>query len=502
MADLKEMNFEEEVAEEVMRQFLPTGWPEPVAFNDGSWSQSGRWRLVFEAFNLAIEELYFWALDNLRLENEFPMFDKITDLFAATEQSAFFGVAQQRLGLQQDKVSQFLATIGKMVKELFQLVREIRILDERLEYYLTSYQGDLASEITLKGYWIDLVEGGAKNPASVYGMARELQFTTLPDLFFAAPPMEAEKVVDYVESLKFNKKVKEVLMRKLKSYLVWKGHTFKELKSRRLFTLKYLRQHYEIIRMYMAWVKPYLKNIRRMQLDMNKIDLPDMISAFEGSMIEIEFLAKKPMEKGGVYAVMDFHFLYRSRPELKFQQEGYQRGPLHVGKVQMTIRSYVWTAEEIEKYKKYRAQEDFDLIGMIDSSVEAAYTALGEELENYLAEAGETDLQEFEKMKEQEKAMEKEMKSPLAPFKAVAKGFGVLGKSLAKEKKAPATCPQCHRKVKPEKPYCAYCLHQFRKITRKEALEQENAKKEAKKYLQSHMYNFVKRFKAAHGFIY
>ncbi|MCX8147434.1 MAG: hypothetical protein N3D84_03130, partial [Candidatus Woesearchaeota archaeon] len=187
MANLEEFGFEEEIAEEVLHHKMKTGWPKPIH----------RYRLVYEVYNQSVEELYFWTIDNLKEEHGFTHFEKITDVFAASEHSAFSGVAMQRLGLYQDKVSQFLATIGKMIKDLFQLVRELRIIDERLELYNKSYEGDEAAEISLKGYWIDLVEGGAKNPASVYGMARELGFVTLPDLFFAAPPMPSENVDSY-----------------------------------------------------------------------------------------------------------------------------------------------------------------------------------------------------------------------------------------------------------------------------------------------------------------
>src|SRR3989344_1543656 len=240
MVHIKDFGFPEEVAEEVIGHKIPTGWPKP----------NERVRLVYEVYNQSIEEFYFWAMDNLHEEEEFTEFLKIQDVFAASEHSAFSGVAMQRLGLYQDKVSQFLATIGKMIKELFQLVREIRIIDERLELYLKSNQGDEAAEISLKGYWIDLVEGGAKNPASVYGMSRELGFVTLPDLFFAAPPMGSTRVDEHINSLDFNRKVLEVLMRKLKSYLIWKEQTYRELKARRNFTLKYLRQHYDVVKMY------------------------------------------------------------------------------------------------------------------------------------------------------------------------------------------------------------------------------------------------------------
>ena len=165
-ADLKKFGFEkEEIAEQTRTQYVKTGFPMPAR----------RYRLHYEGYNISIEEPYFYILHYLRYYSGFPNIDKITDVFAAAENSAFFGASQQRLGLQQDKVSQFLATIGKMVRELFQLVRELRVLDERLSYYHDSFTASRSSEsaeITLKGIWVDLVEQGAKNPASVYGMAR------------------------------------------------------------------------------------------------------------------------------------------------------------------------------------------------------------------------------------------------------------------------------------------------------------------------------------------
>ena len=282
---LKDFGFEEEIWEESKGSFVPTGFPAPLK----------KYKLVWEVPNMSIEEAYFWVLSHLRDGWGYTNIDKTIDVFAAAENSAFFGVTQQRIGLQQDKVSQFLATIGKMVKELFQLVRELRIIEERLKYYEDSMKGDEAAEIALKGIWIDLVEGGAKNPASVYGMAQQVQFTALPDLFFSTHPRtaaEIDKVVD-TERAQFNKAVRNVLKRKLAQYLRWKEATYKELKTRFGFVLKYLKQHYEIIKMYMTWVKPYLRHIRRLTLDEEKVLTPDLISAFEGSMLEVELLAHK-----------------------------------------------------------------------------------------------------------------------------------------------------------------------------------------------------------------
>jgi len=437
----KEFGFTEEIAEQTRGQYVDTGYP----------MSARRLRLHYEGYNISIEEPYYYILHYLRYFSGYPNIDKITDVFAAGENSAFFGASQQRLAAQQDRVSQYLATIGKMVRELFQLVRELRILDERLGYYYDSYTKSPSSEsaeITLKGIWVDLVEQGAKNPASVYGMAREVQFTTLPDLFFATHPQRQEDVDTVVDSERgaFNRKVKEVLKRKLRTYLAWKEHTFDEMKNRRVFTLKFLRQHYEAIRMYIHWVKPYLKNIQRLQLDQRKVDSPDLLVAFESSMIEVEILARKK-GSGNFQQCLLLTYNFRTRPEMNYNQE-YNRGPLHLGRVEIDFRSYAWNDEEVEKYKRFREQEDFQLLGLIDQSVRAAMESLGDELMRYLREAGE-DVPSGKKSPEKietanrsgghslMKSLAMMFKGPQALAKAAAKSSG-YGKKTGKPSKTQA----------------------------------------------------------------
>src|SRR3989338_6821164 len=112
-----------------------------------------------------------------------------------------------------------------MIKALFQIVREIRIIDERLAYYIDTYEGRpnaMSSEITLKGVWIDQVEGGVKNAASVYGLAQSVGFSILPDLFFRIRIKDVDKLDNQVDALEFNEKVKEVIRRKLRQFYEWK----------------------------------------------------------------------------------------------------------------------------------------------------------------------------------------------------------------------------------------------------------------------------------------
>jgi hypothetical protein len=431
----KEGNVLQEFHESTHHQVIPSAYPKSIK----------RHRLVLERTNLSIEEAYYFILKQVRNDWGFPpeFIEKTEDMFSAAENSAFFGVSQQRLGLQQDKVSQYLATIGKMTKELFQLVREVRIIKERLTYYQDSYVDDRKkaepAEITLKGIYIDMVEGGAKNPSSVYGMARELQFTTLPDLFFSTHPRTKDEVHDVVERERsgFNRKVREVLERKLYSYLVWKENTYKELRDRNRFTLKYLRQHYDIIKLYIGWVKPYLRHIKRLHLDESRLSSPDLISAFEGSMVEIEFLAKKlpidstkPNEQNKKwYAVVIAHFLFRTRPQMSYQQEGYQRGPIHMGKMEMDLRAYAWTDKDIEQYKALKMKEDHDLIATLGASLKDAMDALGGDLEKYLVEAGETIRKEKEVVKAEGKVKRPNV---FEPFLALV---GLAGPGVERPKK-------------------------------------------------------------------
>lgn len=391
-----------------------TGYPKPHT----------RHRLVYWAVNASVEESYYWTLEALRTDYGFNEFHKITDIFAASEHSAFFGVSEQRLSLQQEKVATYLRGISEMLKSLFQIVRELRIIDERLSYYDYTYAQDkdnsYSAEIALKGIWADQVEGGVKNAASVYGLSQTVGFTVLPDLFFRMripdkglneyvdkPEFNAKaqelytRIDETVEKLEgFNEKVKEVLKRKLSQYYTWKTRTYRELYFRKRFTMKYLKQHYETIRLYMGWIRPYLKNIRRLQLaeKLRSERSVDLVSAFEQTLIEVEFLAKKSATQRGptgqppsrlrqlktYFPVMIVSFKFRTEPQLSYIGEGYQRGPVHTGMLDMVIRGYMWTQQHIENYKLMRQEEDMDLLRAIDQSVNEALTALGSELYEYL----------------------------------------------------------------------------------------------------------------------
>ncbi len=419
-------------------QLVMTDYPNPIS----------RYYFGIESWHQSIEPYYFWIVNYLG-DMGFPIIDKVSDIFTASEHSSFYGAAGQRLGLAQDKVSQYLATIGKMVKDLFQLVRELRWIDEKLEIYQQAFGVDKddkptgkgpqrGAELSLKGMWVDLVDGvvgGQRTGSNLFIMAQQLQFTTLPDLFFSVCPKTSEEIDQTVEEQAgdFNPQVKNLLKRKLQQYMAWKKSTFDEIKVRRKFTLDYLRQHYNVIKMYMNWVKPYVKHIERLTGEQDLLKNPRLIAAFESSLIEIEVLARhKPEEAKDYYVCILVTFEYHTKPSMQYQGDtGYHRGPIHVGSTRITWRSYAWTEKQIKNYLAMRSREDLELLTSIDESLRTAMEAMGTDLLNYLEEA--------EKGKKEEP--KKEQKRPLGilePFTAVGQGvaemFGAVIPKLPKGK--------------------------------------------------------------------
>ena len=381
---------DEEKTEEVNLALTPniltTGFPKP----------SKRYRLVYESFNASLEETYFWFLGHLRQDQAYPQVDKITDIFSASENSAFFGQSAQRLSIQEDRASNFLRGIAELVKQLFQIIRELRIIDERLEPYYDwekEVDGQIvrskSADSTLKGVFADFAEnkGGQMQPGSLYHLSQTVGYAALPDLFFNTHVYRKEDVDKVIDNMsQFNPNVRAVLKRKLYQFVIWKDKTQAELESRKKFQIRYLRQHWATIKMYMSWTKPYLKHIKRLHMNERQLDSADIVSSFETSMTEVELLFKKPAIKG-FHPVVLATYEFKTRPLLQYRQE-YQQGPVHVGRIVVTMRAYAWSAKQIEMYKKLREKEEQDLLYLVDESVQAAMEELGDDLEKYINDAG------------------------------------------------------------------------------------------------------------------
>lgn len=399
-------------------------------------------KLIIQQMQAAGEAYYFWLLNFLRNPNALNYsVEKASDVYTATETSSYFGAIEAKKEAQMRNASQYLQTVGMLTKNIFQMVRELRIIDERRDYYDKSEKGDEAAEVALKGIWVSMVEGGAENPTSVTGMARKLGFVIVPDLFFKVNPKSGSKGVDReVDSLKdegINARIRSVVKQKLFQYYVWKERTGKELSWRKNFVLKSMAQTYHSIKMYAHWLKPYLRNIRKLQ--MSGAESPDLVTAFESSMIELELFGVQDKfeletEMGSqersfteYFPCIRIKFNYITRPEMAFQQEYAHRGAVHAGRATIEIEGYVLSKAQLDQYRIKKEDEDLELLQSVDASVES----LGEELKKYLEEAGELKEKTAEK-KERKTGMTEGI---LEPFVAIFKGFGELFSGLGPEKK-------------------------------------------------------------------
>lgn len=378
---------------------------------------------------MSLEELYFWSIGHIRQDMGFPKMIKVTDIFSASENSAMFGQSAQRLSIQEDRASNFLRGISELIRTLFQIVRELRIIDERLDIY-EEWEESKSADATLKGLYADFAEnkGGQMQPGSIYSLSQQVGYASLPDLFFNTHVYSQKEIDEVIDNLKFSTSIKTVLKRKLTQFLKWKENTHKELKSRRTFQIRYLRQHYLTIKTYMAWVKPYLRHIKRLQMNEEQLDSADIISSFETSSQEIEVLAVKPLPKNKANAVALMTFKFRTRPVLQYQQER-SRGPVMIGRGTMTLRSYAWTDEEIENYKKMREDEEMQMFGLVDDQLEDAMDLLGDDLQQYLKEA-RGDKEERKEESNGEPSFKQRItsnESPLDPFISLYEGFKEVG---------------------------------------------------------------------------
>lgn len=396
-------------------------------------------RISYEQWNAGVERFYFWALEFMK-ETQFYDVEKITDVYSASEASDFWGTIEQRKAQAADRVSQYLATIGSMTKNLFQLLRELRVIDERLQYYNSIAKGGSGAkgaDIALKGIWIDLVEGGAQKPTSVYGMAMQVGFTTLPDFFFDVfiPSKKTteetlasvSRIIDGLKEMGINRKLREVLIRKLQEYISWREGTKKEIADGRKFKLAYLRQHFHTIRLYLSWAKPYLKNVGSLSMPRAQDDVnrwTELISASEGAVIDLELMGVKPFESSNTgqfktdnafkfyFPVVQTKFHYRTQPQMAYRQE-WQKGAIHVGRSDIEIRAYALSKNEINKYKQKVAEDDVEILKYLD----AAMNALESDFLEYLSEA--EDEWAKEKLNKEKKAESPKQASFVAALKEI-----------------------------------------------------------------------------------
>ena len=385
----------------------------------------------YENFNESLEKFYFTIINILENTLGYENIDKVNESFTASINSAQWGLMEQRKSIQQDKVSAYLGTIGKLIKDMVLIYKEIKIMDERISFYektgFSLEKGKLIidetideknsepSEKALKDLWISLVEGGGQNATSVYGLAQQVGFVTLPDFFFKLNPKKDSDISKLVDKIETNTQVKTVLKRKLQQYLAWKERTYAEIKTRRDFQKNYLKQHFNTIKLYYSWVKPYLDNLTKLkqQSRSSKIDLNNPNKSYqilETSESMISDIAIRCIKKsnyygpeGGVreyglyYPVLDVKIHYRSRPILAFQGQDNNRGAMQLGRIEVELSHKTLSYKEIEEDEK---DENSKVLSELTSSIDSTLDSINKnDLLSIIEESVEEEFEPDKKSK-------------------------------------------------------------------------------------------------------
>ena len=99
--------------------------------------------------------------------------------------------------------------------------------------------------------------------------------------------------------------------------------------------------------------------------------------------------------------------------------------------------------EQIQNYIRMKEEEDMQMLSMIDESIKASMEALGDELKQYLKEAGES----FPEDEEHKPAAKKPSNNPLEPFIGIFGGVKEIFTSFGGIKPAGSETQSTKRKL-------------------------------------------------------
>ena len=408
-------------------------------------------------FSQSIEHIYYIMLGIYRDDFGIKDIKKTLDTYTGSEISQVGNQLGQKQGIFQDRITNLLTGIGRMSREMFPILRNIRVIEERLAFYDSYFKLDEnweTADLNLKNIWNSFVLGGVQSPQSIFGMAQQIQFTTLPTLFMNNHKPPHMSVKKFLESFGFKKKnpqysvlLLNALAEKVSAYYNWLDNSYHELMQRKKFLIQDLRRHYNVLKLNIDWLLPYLKVERRLGSKTQRLSDPEILSFIDQMLMEMEIVARidRPDDKKihdkkeykGFYFVS--HFDFRTRPQAT------QGGQVtHVGRTELIFNLYEWTDEQYEAYLLLNDVKNFELVGGFVDQLNDIFNNYKEELELVLASKGEdidipgTDYIKEDKLVEQaglknddEDKKDEKKDSIIEPFIGVFKGGFELINAMA-----------------------------------------------------------------------
>lgn len=403
----------------------------------GKWKQPvSSYKIVFDSSQAQLEPIYYWVLDFVQ---DFRWkVEKITDNFMSSPGSGHFSDMGQRVTKLQEEGMKILGAVNQVVKSVLNLIYDLKEFEIRLSHYddakskdkLKKEQGMLA----LKQIWLDNVDL-KRGRGSIHQMASELGYTTLREVFMMANSVEdLKKMNSDEEGGLINDQVMRILIPRLSEFLKWIDYSESELRKRMKIEKSYLKSQVETIKLYSAWMKPYLRaaeELRQKGFEGNAA----LVNAFSTSMFELTLFATgkeaSPPGKYGSYNMkrkympcMVITLRYRGHISQRVTQKG-DYGFGAGGRVEMVFDSYALNSEEIDFVKKKLKESDVaESLNLSGDLAAESLDALKDDLDHFLNDDSEKKAQE-------DKAEEKKKAEDINPFSAL---FGIFFSNKSKKK--------------------------------------------------------------------
>ncbi len=403
---------------DVIEKIVPKKWNRTVS----------SYKITFDSQQAQLEPIYYWLLDFIQ-DMGWDM-EKLIDNFTASPGSGQFSEISMKATKMQEEGMKILGGLNQVVKSVLNLIYDLKEFEMRLAHYDDAWASDNvkkeAGMLALKQIWLDNVDL-KKGRGSIHQMAAEMGFTTIREAFMVANSVEDLKKMNDKEGEYgggiINEQVMRILIPRMSEFLKWIDYSEKELRKRFRIEKNYLKSQVETIKLYSAWMKPYLKaaeNLKQEGFEKNAA----LVNAFSTSMFELQLFGKKKVGVPGKFKDYNLKrnynqcivigLKYRGHVSQRMTQKG-DYGFAMGGRIDMTFDSYALNDEELGLVRK--ELDNDDVSDSLAFSADVAGGAL-EELKE--------DLDYFLKGDEEKKRVKEEIVKDVDDINPFAALFGLF----------------------------------------------------------------------------
>ena len=370
--------------------------------------------LSFDSQQNQLEPIYYWILD-FAAQIGWGGMQKTIDNFMASPGSGQFSEMNMKATKMQEEGMKILGGMNQIVKSILNLIYDLKEFELRLASYDAYNSKDKKEEgtLALKQIWLDNVDM-KKGRGAIHSMASaEMGFSTLREAFMMANSVEDVKKMNRDDKASggsgglINESVMRILIPRIEEFNQWVKYSESELRKRFSIEKNYLKSQVETVKLYSAWMKPYLEAAEKLRQQGFEKDAA-LVNAFSTSMFELQLFGAKKVDIPNSYnarrrynKVIIITMKYRGHVSQRVTQKG-DYGFGQGGVVDIWFDSYALNDEELAAAKKFCDKSDLEK--SMEFSMDVAGDALKElksDLDYFLKSPEERERIDFETKKKQ-----------------------------------------------------------------------------------------------------